>query len=63
MAKRYSLLKGAVSQLQIIDNTKELGSDNNVGLIAMIGLINVGSFEVVAALLITLSVGSITLVF
>ncbi|MCX8579226.1 hypothetical protein J3U35_07230, partial [Gilliamella sp. B2717] len=60
MAKRYSLLKGTVSQLQIIDDPKEIGS-NNVGLIAMIGALITGAFGVAAALLTTLSVGSITL--
>ncbi|MCX8666008.1 hypothetical protein, partial [Gilliamella sp. B2887] len=60
MAKRYSLLKGTVSQLQIIDDSKEIGS-NNVGLIAMIGSLITGAFGVAAALLTTLSVGSITL--
>ena len=61
MAKRYRILKGTVSQLQIIDDPKELGSDNNVGLIAMIGSLITGAFGVAAALLTTLSVGSITL--
>ncbi|MCX8701422.1 hypothetical protein J3U11_10105 [Gilliamella sp. B2840] len=61
MAKRYRILKGTVSQLQIIDDSKELGSDNNVGLIAMIGELITGAFGVAAALLTTLSVGSITL--
>ena len=61
MSKRYSLLKGTVSQLQIIDDPKELGSDNNVGLIAMIGALIFGVFEVVASLVTTLSVDSITL--
>ncbi|MCX8657190.1 hypothetical protein J3U08_10350 [Gilliamella sp. B2894] len=61
MVKRYSILKGTVSQLQIIDDPKELGSDNNVGLIAMIGALITGAFGVAAALLTTLSVGSITL--
>ena len=60
MAKRYRILKGTVSQLQIIDDPKELGS-NNVGLIAMIGALITGAFGVAAALLTTLSVGSITL--
>ena len=61
MSKRYRILKGTVSQLQIIDDSKELGSDNNVGLIAMIGALITGAFGVAAALLTTLSVGSITL--
>ena len=61
MAKRYSLLKGTVSQLQIIDDPKELGSDNNVSLIAMIGELFFGVFEVVASLVTTLSEDSITL--
>ena len=61
MAKQYRILKGTVSQLQIIDDPKELGSDNNVGLIAMIGALITGAFGVAAALLTTLSVGSITL--
>ncbi|MFQ1041301.1 putative type VI secretion system effector [Gilliamella sp. CG16] len=61
MAKQYRILKGTVSQLQIIDDSKELGSDNNVGLIAMIGALITGAFGVAAALLTTLSVGSITL--
>ena len=61
MSKRYRILKGTVSQLQIIDDPKELGSDNNVGLIAMIGALITGAFGVAAALLTTLSVGSITL--
>ena len=61
MAKRYRILKGTVSQLQIIDDPKELGSDNNVGLIAMILALITGAFGVAAALLTTLSVGSITL--
>ena len=61
MAKHYRILKGTVSQLQIIDDSKELGSDNNVGLIAMIGALITGVFGVAAALLTTLSVGSITL--
>ncbi|MCX8650777.1 hypothetical protein J3U21_10730 [Gilliamella sp. B2776] len=60
MVKRYSILKGTVSQLQIIDDPKEIGS-NNVGLIAMIGALITGAFGVAAALLTTLSVGSITL--
>ena len=60
MAKRYRILKGTVSQLQIIDDPKEIGS-NNVGLIAMIGALITGAFGVAAALLTTLSVGSITL--
>ncbi|MCX8665708.1 putative type VI secretion system effector [Gilliamella sp. B2887] len=60
MSKRYRILKGTVSQLQIIDDPKELGS-NNVGLIAMIGALITGAFGVAAALLTTLSVGSITL--
>lgn len=60
MSKRYSLLKGTVSQLQIIDDPKEIGS-NNVGLIAMILALITGAFGVAAALLTTLSVGSITL--
>ncbi|MCX8657426.1 hypothetical protein J3U08_11560, partial [Gilliamella sp. B2894] len=61
MAKQYRILKGTVSQLQIIDDSKEMGSDNNVGLIAMIGALITGAFGVAAALLTTLSVGSITL--
>ncbi|MCX8701423.1 hypothetical protein J3U11_10110 [Gilliamella sp. B2840] len=60
MSKRYRILKGTVSQLQIIDDPKEIGS-NNVGLIAMIGALITGAFGVAAALLTTLSVGSITL--
>ncbi|MCX8665704.1 hypothetical protein [Gilliamella sp. B2887] len=60
MAKQYRILKGTVSQLQIIDDPKEIGS-NNVGLIAMIGALITGAFGVAAALLTTLSVGSITL--
>ena len=60
MAKRYSILKGTVSQLQIIDDSKEIGS-NNVGLIAMIGALITGAFGVAAALLTTLSEGSFTL--
>ena len=61
MAKQYRILKGTVSQLRIIDDSKELGSDNNVGLIAMIGALITGAFGVAVALLTTLSVGSITL--
>lgn len=61
MFKQYSLLKGTISQLQIIDDPKELGSDNNVSLIAMIGELFFGVFEVVASLVTTLSEDSITL--
>lgn len=61
MFKRYSLLKGTISQLQIIDDPKELGSDNNVSLIAMIGELFFGVFEVIASLVTTLSEDSITL--
>lgn len=61
MFKQYSLLKGTISQLQIIDDPKELGSDNNVSLIAMIGELFFGVFEVIASLVTTLSEDNITL--
>ncbi|OCG39094.1 hypothetical protein [Gilliamella sp. Bif1-4] len=59
MAK-YSLLKGTISHLQIKDDPKELRADN-IGLLAMIGLMIVGAFELIGVLIGSLTSGSITL--
>ena len=60
MTKGYSLLKGTVSQLQVLDDPKELRSDN-IGLLAIIGLMIVGAFELIGTLIGTITAGSITL--
>ena len=60
MTKGYHLLKGTVSHLQVMDDPKELRSDD-IGLLAIIGLMIVGAFEVIGALIGALTAGSITL--
>ena len=60
MTKGYNLLKGTVSHLQVMDDPKELRSDD-IGLLAIIGLMIVGAFEVIGALIGALTAGSITL--
>ena len=60
MTKGYNLLKGTVSHLQVMDEPKELRSDD-IGLLAIIGLMIVGAFEVIGALIGALTAGSITL--
>ena len=60
MIKGYNLLKGKVSQLQVLDDPKELRSDN-IGLLAIIGLMIVGAFELIGTLIGTITAGSITL--
>ena len=60
MTKGYHLLKGTVSHLQVMDDPKELRSDD-IGLLAIIGLMIVGAFEAIGALIGALTAGSITL--
>ena len=60
MTKGYHLLKGTVSHLQVMDDPKELRSDD-IGLLAIIGLMIVGAFEVIGALIGALTAGSVTL--
>ena len=60
MAKRYRILKGTVNQLKIIDDPKELRSDN-ISLIAIIGVLIVGVFGLVGVLLNVFTAGNITL--
>lgn len=60
MTKGYNLLKGTVSQLRVLDDPKELRSDN-IGLLAIIGLMIVGAFELIGTLIGTITAGSITL--
>jgi hypothetical protein len=51
MAKGYNLLKGTVSHLQVMDDPKELRSDD-IGLLAIIGLMIVGVVgELIGALI------------
>ena len=59
MAK-YSLLKGTVSQLHVFDDPKELRSDN-IGWLALFGFMIIGAFELIAAIIGSLTAGSITL--
>ena len=59
MAK-YSLLKGTVSQLHVLDDPKELRSDN-IGWLALFGFMIIGAFELIAAIIGSLTAGSITL--
>ncbi|WLS90484.1 hypothetical protein [Gilliamella apicola] len=47
---KYSLLKGTVSQLHVFDDPKELRSDN-IGLLALFGLMIIGAFELIAAII------------
>ncbi|WP_294966245.1 hypothetical protein [uncultured Gilliamella sp.] len=60
MTKGYNLLKGTVSHLQVMDDPKELRADD-IGLLAIIGLMIVGTFEAIGALIGALTAGSITL--
>ena len=60
MTKGYNLLKGTVSQLRVLDDPKELRSDD-IGLLAIIGLMIVGAFELIGTLIGTITAGSITL--
>ncbi|MCX8728426.1 hypothetical protein J3U66_09850 [Gilliamella sp. B2969] len=60
MTKGYNLLKGTVSQLRVLDDPKELRSDD-IGLLAIIGLMIVGAFELIGALIGAITAGSITL--
>ncbi|MCO6546076.1 MAG: hypothetical protein J6564_09715 [Gilliamella sp.] len=57
---KYSLLKGTVNHLQIKDDPKGLRSDD-IGLLAMIGLMIVVAFELIGVLIGSLTSGSITL--
>ena len=59
MAK-YSLLKGTVSQLHVFDDPKKLRSDN-IGWLALFGFMIIGAFELIAAIIGSLTAGSITL--
>ena len=59
MAK-YSLLKGTVSQLHVLDDPKKLRSDN-IGWLALFGFMIIGAFELIAAIIGSLTAGSITL--
>ena len=59
MAK-YSLLKGTVSQLHVFDDPKELRSDN-IGWLALFGFMIIGAFELIAAIIGSLTADSITL--
>ena len=59
MAK-YSLLKGTVSQLHVFDDPKELRSDN-IGWLTLFGFMIIGAFELIAAIIGSLTAGSITL--
>ena len=57
---KYSLLKGTVSQLHVFDDPKELRSDN-IGWLALFGFMIIGAFELIAAIIGSLTAGSITL--
>ncbi|OTQ28507.1 hypothetical protein B6D19_12930 [Gilliamella apicola] len=59
MAK-YSLLKGKVSKLHVLDAPKEIRSDD-IGLLALFGLIIIGAFELIASIIGSLTTDSITL--
>lgn len=59
MAK-YSLLKGTVSQLHVLDDPKELRSDN-IGWLALFGFMIIGAFELIATIIGSLTADSITL--
>ena len=59
MAK-YSLLKGKVSKLHVFDASKEIRSDD-IGLLALFGLIIIGAFELIASIIGSLTTDSITL--
>jgi len=57
---KYSLLKGTVSQLHVFDDPKELRSDN-IGLLALFGLMIIGAFELIVSIIGSLTTDSITL--
>ena len=59
MAK-YSLLKGKVSKLHVFDDHKEIRSDD-IGWLALFGLMIIGAFELIASIIGSLTSDSITL--
>ena len=59
MAK-YSLLKGKVSKLHVFDDSKEIRSDD-IGLLALFGLMIIGAFELIVSIIGSLTSDSITL--
>jgi len=59
MAK-YSLLKGKVSKLHVFDDHKEIRSDD-IGWLALFGLMIIGAFELIIDIIDSLTAGSITL--
>lgn len=60
MSKHYGLLKGTVSQLTVFEDPKEIRADN-IGLFAFIGLTLMGLIGSAAALIGSLTAGSVKL--